>query len=84
MSIRFSFFQDPAEPKSSVKSNKKLKKTLKPDKSKKQKQQQEHQPLLDEKDLFVEPAQEPLSKEKLKYLRYFRLVTHRKKNGTEL
>jgi hypothetical protein len=26
----------------------------------------------------------PLSKEKLKYLRYFRLVTHRKRNGKAL
>ena len=26
-------------------------------------------------------TEEPLSKEKLKYLRYFRLVTHRKRNG---
>jgi hypothetical protein len=31
--------------------------------------------------LFREPGPEPTSREKLKYLRYFRLVTHSRKNG---
>jgi hypothetical protein len=31
--------------------------------------------------LFREPGPEPTSREKLRYLRYFRLVTHSRKNG---
>lgn len=34
--------------------------------------------------LFREPGPEPTSREKLKYLRYFRLVTHSRKNDVEI
>ena len=37
--------------------------------------------LKDEEGLKSAKSNEPVTKEKLRYLRYFRLVTHRKRNG---
>ena len=42
---------------------------------------QQLKPGSDSDNNSQEDKGEPLSKEKLKYLRYFRLVTHRKRNG---
>ena len=42
---------------------------------------QQLKPGSDSDNNSQEDKGEPLSKKKLKYLRYFRLVTHRKRNG---
>jgi hypothetical protein len=40
--------------------------------------------LNDEEGLKSGKPNEPVTKEKLTYLRYFRLVTHRKRNGNKI
>ncbi len=40
--------------------------------------------LKDEEGLKSGKPYEPVTKEKLTYLRYFRLVTHRKRNGNKM
>ena len=44
----------------------------------------EEEVAVPKEELFREPSNDLPSREKLQYLRYFRLVTHKKKNGMSL